>query len=718
MTVIGEAYIEVKPESSKFGDEAERGVLGSVGGIAKKAAGIMAGAFAVGGALSFGKDILASAEEATKGLAQTEAVIKSTGGAANVTNKEIGSLTDEISGFTAVEDDAIRQGANLLLTFTNVKNEVGDGNDIFNQATSTMVDMAAAMGTDVKGGAIQLGKALNDPVAGITALTRVGVTFTDQQKDQIAAMVEAGDVAGAQKVILAELNKEFGGSARAQATAADHARIKWGEFKEELGLKLMPVVAAVATFLADKVPAAAEKVFGVLGRVGAVITGLFNLFAKGDFTGGLGRALGIEEDSQIVAVLFSVRDAFLNVIGFVRDTVLPIAGQLVGFVRDNMGPVLAGLGAVVLAVVVPAFLGWAAGAAAAAVATLAAAAPAIALGAAIALLVGGLVYAYQHFEVFRDVVQTVVGVVVAVVSGFVDVVLGLWHTFGDEILAAASAIWSQIQLVVTTAINLVMGVIKFVLAVIQGDWGAAWDAIVGILNTVWEFIKGTISNGIELIKAYISAGLSILEGLWDNSFGKLFSVVSDAFRRIVEAVSNGIGDVIGFVTELPGRILGALGNVGRMLYDAGLAIMRGLRDGIVAGFEAVKDFVGGIAGKIISLKGPLDYDKRMLIPAGRAIMDSLNRGMADREAALKARLRALTQTLAAVGSDPATSPASSAASGSAVPAALLAEIRTLVAAVAALAQQAGGSGTWNLTGTDPVAVGAVIERSMNWGAAG
>ena len=81
------------------------------------------------------------------------------------------------------------------------------------------VDLAQAMGGAPKDAAIQLGKALNDPIKGISALTRIGVTFTDEQKAQIKTMQEAGDMAGAQGVILAELNKEFGGSAQAAADA-------------------------------------------------------------------------------------------------------------------------------------------------------------------------------------------------------------------------------------------------------------------------------------------------------------------------------------------------------------------------------------------------------------------------------------------------------------------------------------------------------------------
>lgn len=154
-------------------------------------------------------------EQGQKVSAQTGAVLKSTGGSAKVTQKQVEGLAGSLMQLSGVDDEAIQSGENMLLTFTNIRNEAGKGNDVFDQTTKTLLDMSTALGTDMNKSAIQLGKALQDPIKGITALTRVGVSFTEQQKDQIKGMVEAGDTMGAQKLILAELNKEFGGSAEA-----------------------------------------------------------------------------------------------------------------------------------------------------------------------------------------------------------------------------------------------------------------------------------------------------------------------------------------------------------------------------------------------------------------------------------------------------------------------------------------------------------------------
>jgi hypothetical protein len=73
------------------------------------------------------------------------------------------------------------------------------------------------MGTSASGEAIRLGKALNDPIRGLTALTRVGVSFTDEQREQVKALQQSGDLMSAQKIILAELQQQFGGSGAAFA---------------------------------------------------------------------------------------------------------------------------------------------------------------------------------------------------------------------------------------------------------------------------------------------------------------------------------------------------------------------------------------------------------------------------------------------------------------------------------------------------------------------
>ncbi|HEY1119883.1 MAG TPA: phage tail length tape measure family protein [Acidimicrobiales bacterium] len=208
---IGEAYVRIRPKSDGFEADAQRQIEDPLKRIAKGAAAAFA-AVAVGGFLKGGIDELG---EAQKAAAQTAAALKSTGGQANVTADQIDQLATSLANLSGADKEAVQGGANLLLTFRNVKNEVGDGNDIYNQALTLAQDLSVAYGQDLQGSVIQLGKALDNPIQGITALQRVGVTLSAQQKDQIKAFVEAGQTMEAQKVVLEELTKQVGGSAAA-----------------------------------------------------------------------------------------------------------------------------------------------------------------------------------------------------------------------------------------------------------------------------------------------------------------------------------------------------------------------------------------------------------------------------------------------------------------------------------------------------------------------
>lgn len=179
----------------------EGDTTGLAGAFRKLAAGVTAGAV-------FHK-IVEESTEAQYAMAQLEAAVESTGGAAGKSVDELDDLSNALERETTFSDEAIKSAESLLLTFTKVQGGT------FDRATRTVLDLASAMGGDLKGSAVQLGKALNDPVQGITALTRVGVTFSDSQKAVIKNLVETNRLGEAQGIILDELEREFGGSATA-----------------------------------------------------------------------------------------------------------------------------------------------------------------------------------------------------------------------------------------------------------------------------------------------------------------------------------------------------------------------------------------------------------------------------------------------------------------------------------------------------------------------
>jgi hypothetical protein len=373
----------------KMGRTASRGI--KILGVSLAAMGAAA-AVGIGAAIKTGIAELAKSEAAA---AQTAAVLKSTGAAAHVTAAGIDELTASLQAKTATEDDAIRAGANMMLTFTNVRNEAGKGNDIFNQSIATLADMSRAMGGDMAKSAIQLGKALNDPIAGIGALKKVGVTFDAQQIKRIKAFVKEGKVTKAQAIILAELNKEFGGSGAAYAKTYAGTMEALGfaveDAQKSLAIGFMPVLQKVAGFLRTQL-ARPEVIQGIkdlgTGLAGA-FEGAMDFAMKIPWGSVIGAARGVAGAAkEIIGVFMAMPDWVKQILigGFIANkltggAVSSLVGQLAsGLVKGVLGinagvvnlkaatviggPGGGGAGEVVKGAGVSAFLGTAAAAAA------------------------------------------------------------------------------------------------------------------------------------------------------------------------------------------------------------------------------------------------------------------------------------------------------------------------------------------------------------------
>lgn len=208
LEIVLRARDEASKVLSEVGDAAGK-TGNSIGKFLKESVADAGAAFAATTGVIY--TAISAYEESQTVVAQLEAVLKSTGGVAGITADEVLNLSSALQQQTTYGDEAITGAQNLLLTFTSI------GKDIFPQATKTVLDMSTALGQDLKSSSVQLGKALQDPILGVTALRRVGVNFNEQQQEVIKTLVESGHTLDAQKLILKELATEFGGSATAQA---------------------------------------------------------------------------------------------------------------------------------------------------------------------------------------------------------------------------------------------------------------------------------------------------------------------------------------------------------------------------------------------------------------------------------------------------------------------------------------------------------------------
>ncbi|TAN65280.1 MAG: hypothetical protein EPN20_07705 [Magnetospirillum sp.] len=191
---------------------------------------IAAGAVgAVGAALVQG---VREMESADPSLRRLEAVLKATGAASGLTAGQLAALADEMETGTLATAEGVMDASAVMATFRSVSGET------FTRAIRLAQDLSAVFRQDLSSSATQLGKALEDPIEGISALKRVGVSFSATQKEVIRSLVETGDVAGAQRIVLDALEQQVGGAGAAEAAgltgAAHHLAAAWGNLLEEI----------------------------------------------------------------------------------------------------------------------------------------------------------------------------------------------------------------------------------------------------------------------------------------------------------------------------------------------------------------------------------------------------------------------------------------------------------------------------------------------------
>lgn len=673
--------------------------LGVMSKTTSKVGSLMKTAFVTAGAAMIGSkvvdffgDAISEARESQKVMAQTAAVLKSTGHAAGISAKQVGDLATAISNKTGIDDEAIQTGENLLLTFTNVRNEVGKGNDVFNQATMTATDMSAALGQDMKSSVMQLGKALNDPIKGISALSRVGVSFTEQQKKQVEALVKSGKTLEAQKIILGEVKKEFGGSAEAIATPGQKLAVVIGNIKESIGTALLPILDTVETYLAKNLP----KWIDTAGRAFDSVK---------HFLSPVGDAFG-----QLVGYLTPVGQWFKD-----NPELMKGAAIALGIAAGAAGAFALAMGAVVIAT-----------------------APITLVVLAIAAVGAGFAYAYKHSESFRNAIDNIVttvkgfaakvvpviqqvgdkirevwqkikpdvlsvmnsiksiitdalGIVTTVFRTAVSVIMMVWDRFGSTIVSFLANTFENLFTVIKGAFQVISGIFHTVLSLLKGDWKGAWDGIKQILKGVWNIIKGVVKQALNIIKTTIKAtwiavkaltaaawnGIKALLGkAWDgikslaskawegikNLIGKVWDGIKATISRNIEAVknflsrgwdaiksgadrawealktgvTNALGKVVDVVKELPGKLKNALSDAASWLVDTGKNVVEGIWNGIqsMSGWltdkvwDWVKSVLPGPVEKALGISSP----SKVFAEIGRYSVLGLAAGLGDRNA--------------------------------------------------------------------------------------
>lgn len=234
----------------------EFGQIGKTVGVAFAA--VTAATTAAAVALTrFGMDAIKGAEEAAIAQRRLDQVAESMGifgNAAASVSKRLGEFAEANELIVGVDADVIKSTQAKLLTFKNLAQTADVVGGAMDRATMAALDLAAAGFGSAETNAVQLGKALQDPIKGITALARAGVTFTQVEKDKIRALVESGNVLEAQNQILAAIEQQVGGTAQATASAFTKIQLATNQVKDAIGEALLPVFEEFADELVKVTP--------------------------------------------------------------------------------------------------------------------------------------------------------------------------------------------------------------------------------------------------------------------------------------------------------------------------------------------------------------------------------------------------------------------------------------------------------------------------------
>ena len=236
----------------------------------------------------------------------------------------------------------------------------------------------------------------------------------------------------------------------------------------------------------------------------------------------------------------------------------------------------------------------------------------------------------------QQFITSAIEVIQNVITTGMQIVQEVWNAVWTVFTTIVQTVWTVISTVISTVLNVIAGIISAATALIQGNWSAAWEAVKGIAQTVWTGIQTVITTVINAISTVISTVLGTIQNTVTTIWNGIKDFISNAINNIKDTVinvANALKD--GFLNVLDSLKSGVSSAIDAVkgffnqlwnidLSGAGRAIMEGFLNGLKSMWSAVTDFVGGIASWIAAHKGPISYDRRLLIPAGQSIMGGFN----------------------------------------------------------------------------------------------
>jgi hypothetical protein len=472
---------------------------GKLGGILKGAAA----GLAIGKMVEFGKTSVKAAEESAVAHNRLVSVFKGVGDVNGQAAAQAEKYASALSKTTGIDDEVIMGAQAILATFHSVSGATGRQAGMFDRATAAAADLAAAGFGSIESNAVALGKALEDPTKGMTALAKSGVTFTDAQKDQIKNMQKSGNLLGAQKIVLAAVEGQVKGTAAATATSSAKMKVAWGNAQESIGSALIPAIAKITPVLV--------KLFGFIERNSGWLIPL--IMGAATLAGAL----------LVMGKAISVVSSAIK-IGTTVIKALKIAWMLL-----NAAFAASPIGVIIVAIVA---------------------------------LIAGLVLLYLKVDWFRKAVdaalRAIVGFFLACWNGikagfnamigfiqrwgkiFLIVMLGPWYFVFKLIQAAITGGWSGVVRQISGWVGTIARLVGGITNAIAGPFIAAW----GWIN---QYLFAPIYNAFRGLAGWISGAMSgVAQAIarpFEIAWGWIQGFVINPLKSVWNAIAGAINAI-------------------------------------------------------------------------------------------------------------------------------------------------------------------------------
>jgi hypothetical protein len=502
------------------------------------------GANLIGGGIqaagSIISDAFAGAADAAKSSALLNSEISNLGPAAQSAFSGASDFANTLGANIGQDDDDIRKVQAKLASFPDAFKSGSDGADAMKRATAAAFDLQALGIGDAESNILGIGKALNDPIKGMTALSKSGVSFSAVQKEQIKQAMAHGDLAKAQQILLTGIESNAKGAAAATVTNTQKMQVAFGNLTEGVAGALMPAIQQVAGWVLDKMPAISD----FFSSISYYVQGFIDMLMNGtdgadDWISGM----GLGPDSPVLSTIDTIR----NVVA----ALVPAMTTAFNQIKAAVLPALMGIRTTIQTDVIPA------------------------LSSFISAVTPIVTFLVQRLA---PVVASVFGTALTVIKGALQIISGVLNVFAGLFTGDWSRMWTGVKQILGGAWTVIQGLVKNAFVVLGAVFGIAVGALKAAAGRIWDGIKSAFAPAPGSLA---SIGRQMIDGLI-GGIRNAAGAVWNAAQSIVSNIPLAIRKLMGIAS--PSRVMMGLGG----------HIMDGLLLGLQDGTPGVEGHMAGL----------------------------------------------------------------------------------------------------------------------------